>query len=125
MARNSKQYKKSGAKYSKITNSTKNYNGSTIVNAWNHSKARGLITATVSPYKGSKLYTTKDGKEYQTMVAKVFYHNSGVEKILACSMNTSTRVIGLQDIGMCISPNGSGKTKSGKHVKGYFGTFNK
>lgn len=119
-------YKKSGAKYSTINKQGSQYQGKTIVNAWNFSKSRGLITAVVSPYENSKIYTgKKNGNTYQTMIAKVFYHNSGVEKIIACSMNQKTKVIGLQEIGMCISPNGSGRTKSGKKVTGYFGTFNK
>lgn len=120
---NQQRFKKSGAKYSKISQGK--YKGSTIVNAWNKSRSRGLITAVVAPYKGSKKYTTDKGKEYQTMIAKILYSNSGVEKIIPCSMNVQTKVIVLSEIGMVITPNGSGQTKSGKNVKGYFGKFSR
>ncbi|OUS02882.1 hypothetical protein A9Q86_02205 [Flavobacteriales bacterium 33_180_T64] len=124
---NKKEAKRSGATYSKIKNVKKGnegYLGATIVSAWNSSKSRGLITATVSPYSGSTKYTSPTtGNEYQTMIAKVLYHNTGVEMIIPCSMNVKTRVIGLSKLGMCISPNGKGTTSSGKRVTGYFGTF--
>lgn len=134
MAYNKKEYsktdtqvKKSGAIYSKIAKvkaGHENYLGATIVNAWNSSKSRGLITATVSPYKGSKKYKAEStGNEYQTMIAKILYHNTGVEMIIPVSMNLKTKVIGIDKLGMCISPNGKGTTSGGKRVTGYFGTF--
>ena len=112
--------KKSGAKYSTINKG--NYIGETIVNAWNVSKNKGLITATVSPYKGSEIVES-ERNQYMKMIAVVNYENSGVQKVIPCLMNTKTRVISLEEIGMCITPNGSGRTKSGKSVTGYFGTF--
>lgn len=57
------------------------------------------------------------------MLAVVKYDRSGVQKLIPCCMNTVTMVIALSEIGMCISPKGSGTTKTGKHVTGYFGTF--
>ena len=115
--------KKSGAVYTKISKG--NFVGEIIVNAWNKSKARGMITATVKPYKDSKVYKNSKGEEKMTMIAVVNYLNSGVEKVIPCSMNLETQVIVLEEIGMCISPNGKGHTSSGKAVSGYFGTFNK
>lgn len=116
--------KRSGATYSKISDTKSKYVGKTIVSAWNVSKQKGLITCTVAPYKGSEVFVGKKlGNEYQKMIAKVFYHNSGIEKLIPCNMNTKTRVIGLESIRMCISPNGSGHTSSGKRVTGYFGTY--
>lgn len=114
--------KKSGAKYSKITKG--NYAGATIINAWNTSKSKGLITATVFPYKNSKIYKNSQGQEKQTMMASVEFKNSGIQRLIPCSLNLVTKVVTLPEIGMCISPNGSGRTSSGKLVKGYFGTFN-
>lgn len=116
------QAKKSGATYSTIRNG--NYKGEIIVNAWNKSRSKGLITAKVSPYKGSKKYTADStGHEYVTMIAVVSYQNSGIERVIPCSMNVKTRVIALPEIGMVITPNGSGRTASGKNVRGYFGKF--
>lgn len=121
---NKPQFKKSGAKYSKITKG--NYVGLTIINAWNKSKSKGMITVSVAPYHKSKVFKAKkNGNEYQTMLARVNYLNTGVEKVIPCCMNTKTMVVGLTELGMCISPKGSGQTSSGKHVTGYFGTFKK
>lgn len=117
---NQQQYKKSGATYTKIAKG--NYIGGTIVNAWNVSKNRGLLKCTVAPYSGTHIYTNSKGQEKQTMIAIVTYANSGVEKKIPCSMNVKTRVIVLDELSMCITPNGSGTTKNGKRVTGYFGT---
>jgi len=126
------QTKKSGAVYTKIGATNKagqknnsKYVGGTIVNAWNVSKSRGMITATVSPYHKTKQGKTKNGRVYQTMIAVINYRNSGVEKIIPVTMDAETRVISIPEIGMCISPNGKGQTSSGKVVTGYFGTFNR
>ncbi|RIV68713.1 hypothetical protein [Flagellimonas aequoris] len=114
--------KRSGAKYSTIK--TGKFKGATIVNAWNKSKGKGLITAKVAPYKDSKEYTAKStGNVFITMIAEVFYHNSGQKMLIPCSMNKDTKVIVLSDIGMTITPNGHGVTSGGKRVTGYFGKF--
>lgn len=116
------QVKRSGAKYSIIRKG--DFEGGTIINAWNKSKGKGLITAKVAPYKDSKEYTAQSsGKTYITMIAEVFYHNSGQKMIIPCSMNKSTKAVVLQDIGMVITQNGSGITSGGKKVTGYFGKF--
>lgn len=114
--------KRSGAKYSQIK--TGKFKGGTIINAWNKSRGKGLITAKVAPYGNSKEYTAESsGNTYITMIAEVFYHNSGQKMLIPCSMNKDTRVIVLSDIGMVITPNGHGVTSSGKRVTGYFGKF--
>lgn len=119
---NQQPVKKSGATYSKISKG--NFVGSTIVNAWNKSRSRGLITCTVAPYKGSKTYKADtSGEKYQTMMAEIFYHNTGQKILEPCSMNIKTKRIVLKSLGMVITPNGKGRTSSGKLVSGYFGTF--
>lgn len=113
--------KKSGAKYSKIGKG--NFVGATIVNAWNKSR-KGMITCTVSPYKKSdELVKSESGNEYMKMIAVVRYERTGVEKIIPVLRNLETNVIVLKEIGMVITPNGSGRTSTGKAVKGYFGTM--
>lgn len=114
-------FKKSGAVYTVMQKG--NYKGKTIVNAWNVSKSRGMIKATVYPYHGTKLYTPTTGKQKQTMMCDVFYVNSGVTVREPVSMDVKTKVIVIPKLGMCISPNGSGTTKGGKRVSGYFGKF--
>lgn len=115
--------KKSGASYSNINKGQ--FEGGTIVNAWNKSR-KGLITATVAPYKKSaELVTSKKGHEYMKMMCKVTYHSTGNEKLLPVLMNTKTQVIVIEEMGMVITPNGSGHTSSGKKVTGYFGTMKK
>ncbi|MCQ0113034.1 hypothetical protein [Zhouia amylolytica] len=126
------QYKKSAAKYSQIRNGR--FEGLTIVNAYNVSKSKGLIKATVAPYKGSlkgdkvqivESVNDKTGqiKEYIKMIAVVKYERSGVEKVIPCLMNMKTRVIVLDDLQMVITPNGTGQTRRGKTVTGYFGKY--
>lgn len=116
--------KRSGAKYSIIRQGK--FEGQTIINAWNKSRGKGLITAKVAPYGESKEYTApSSGKTYITMIAEITYHNSGHTRIIPCSMNKATKSVVLSDIGMVITQNGSGLTSSGKKVTGYFGKFSR
>ena len=116
--------KKSGATYTAIRKG--NFVGATMVNAWNVSRSKGLITASVGPYKKSdELVTSEKGHEYMKMIAVVQFRKTGNEKIIPCLMNMKTKVIVLRELGMVITPNGSGHTSSGKKVSGYFGTMTK
>lgn len=119
---NKPQFKKSGVVYSVIKQGK--FADLLIVNAWNKSKSRGLITATVAPYyaSGDKV-ESKTGNHYMKMMATVEYKSSGHTKLFPCLMNIDSKVIVLKELGMVITPNGGGKTSSGKKVKGYFGTM--
>jgi hypothetical protein len=122
------QHKRSGAVYSKIKKG--NFEGDTIVNAWRVTK-NGLMQATVTPYagqggKGNEIVHSngKSGntpKEYQKMICKVFNTSMGTSQIYPVLMNLKTQVISISELSLCITPNGSGTTKSGKRVTGYFG----
>jgi len=122
---NNQTFKKSGAKYSTIAGR----NGLYIVNAWNKSK-KGLLVAKVFPYHASVdkndnmiIVESKTGKQYIKMLCELDYRSSGQKRLIPCLMNIETHVIVLKDVGMTITPNGHGKTSSGKTAKGYFGTF--
>lgn len=113
--------KKSGAIYSKIKKG--NFEGLTIVNAWNKS-SKGLVTAKVAPYKNSEvLVQSEKGHEYIKMIAEITYHKTGHVRLIPVLMNMKTEVIAIQEMGMCITPKGGGTTSSGKRVTGYFGTM--
>ncbi|PWA08971.1 hypothetical protein [Flavobacterium laiguense] len=122
------QHKRSGAVYSKIKNG--NFEGEIIVNAWRVTK-NGLMQATVTPYSGqggkgmemvhSNGKTGNTPKEYQKMICKVFNTSMGTSQIYPVLMNVKTQVISISELSLCITPNGSGTTKSGKRVTGYFG----
>jgi hypothetical protein len=121
-------YKRSGAVYSKIRKG--NFEGETIVNAWRKTKF-GLMQATVSPYKGANgkgmevVHSNgKNGsspKEYHKMICVIKNTSMGTSNIYPVLMNVKTQVISIQELGLCITPNGSGVTRSGKRVTGYFG----
>lgn len=121
---NQPQSKKSGVVYTVIKQGK--FAELMIVNAWNKSKSRGLIVATVAPYyaSGDKV-ESKTGNSYMKMMCTVEYKSSGHQKLFPCLMNIATKVIVLKELGMVITPNGSGKTSSGKKVTGYFGTMTK
>lgn len=121
-------YKKSGAVYSRIRNG--NFEGDTIVNAWRKTRL-GLMKATVAPYegqngKGREIVNSagKSGnqdKEYQKMICTITNDTAGTNQTYHVLMNLKTQVIVIKELGLCITPNGSGVTKSGKRVTGYFG----
>lgn len=118
---NQQIFKKSGATYSKITKG--NFVGLTCVNAWKSSR-QGLIKASVMPYHASNEIVESEKATYIKMIARISV-GIGAERVIPCLMNEKTKVIVLDEISMCITPNGSGVTRSGKHVKGYFGRFTK
>lgn len=121
-------YKRSGAVYSRIRNG--NFEGNIIVNAWRATRM-GLMKATVTPYsgqngKGLEIVNSagKSGnqdKEYQKMICVIQNTSLGTNQTYHVLMNIKTQVIVIQELGLCITPNGSGTTKSGKRVTGYFG----
>ncbi|SHL40228.1 hypothetical protein [Flavobacterium chilense] len=121
-------FKKSGAVYSKIRNG--NFEGDTIVNAWRKTRF-GLMKATVAPYSGqggkgleivnSQGKSGNQDKEYQKMICTITNDSAGTNTTYHVLMNLKTQVIVIKDLGLCITPNGSGVTKSGKRVTGYFG----
>lgn len=121
-------FKKSGAVYSRIRNG--NFEGDTIVNAWRVTKM-GLMKATVTPYSGSngkgREIVNSQGKsgnqdkEYQKMICTIQNTSVGTSTTYHVLMNLKTQVIVIQELGLCITPNGSGVTRKGKRVTGYFG----
>lgn len=121
-------YKRSGAVYSRIRKG--NFEGDTIVNAWRATKM-GLMQATVTPYSGqdgkgreivnSQGKSGNQDKEYQKMICTIKNTTVGTNQTYHVLMNLKTQVIVIQELGLCITPNGSGTTRSGKRVTGYFG----
>lgn len=125
---NDSQAKKSGATYSKIKNG--NFEGEIIVNAWRKTKF-GLMVAVVTPYAGDnkaglKIVTSTNQntgliKEYRKMICTIQNKSMGTSQTYHVLMNIKTQVIVINELSLCITPNGDGKTASGKRVKGYFG----
>lgn len=121
-------FKRSGATYTRIRNG--NFEGNIIVNAW-RSTRMGLMKATVAPYagqgnKGLEIVNShgrsgNQDKEYQKMICTIQNSTVGTTQTYHVLMNIKTQVIVIQELGLCITPNGSGTTKSGKRVTGYFG----
>ena len=122
-------YKRSGAVYSKIRKG--NFEGDIIVNAWRSTKY-GLMQAVVSPYlgqngKGNEIVNSqgKNGsthKEYQKMICVIKNTSLGTSQTYHVLMNLKSQVIVIQELSLCITPNGSGTTRKGKRVTGYFGS---
>lgn len=125
---NDTQFKKSGATYTKIKNG--NFEGEVIVNAWRKTKY-GLMTATCTPYSGAgkkgleivESVNEKTGlvKEYKKMICTIQNKAMGTSQTYHVLMNIKTQVIVINELSLCITPNGEGKTASGKKVRGYFG----
>lgn len=89
-----------------------------FLSAWNYSKGRGMLKAFVFPYHGTgTLNKSQKGNEYISMMCKVTYQNSGIEKLIPVQMNIHTKKVTLSDLGMVLNP----KAPNG----GYFGKFSK
>jgi len=117
------QHKKSGASYTKIR--AGGSEGFYHVSAWKSSK-QGLITASCFPLSAKdevpKIHKS-DRNDFITYIVKV---KQGINVSTYFSlMNLTTRKIYIKELGWIISPNGSGVTRLGKKVTGYFGTIKK
>lgn len=109
--------KKSGAVYSRIKKGKNE--GGTAVNAWRKTK-NGLVTASAYPVDGVE-HTSQAGKVSLRYVVEVVNRDMGTTQTYWCLMAKDSRKIFIQELGLVISPNGSGTTSSGKRVTGFFG----
>ncbi|MDV3972050.1 hypothetical protein CMT55_18290 [Elizabethkingia anophelis] len=115
------QFKKSGAEYSKMKKGK--HVGLTCVNAWKKTRY-GLITASAFPVDGV-VHTSDRGNESMRYVVTVTNRAFGTTQTYWCMMSLKSQVIGIKELGWCITPNGRGRTASGKTATGYFGKFGK
>lgn len=109
--------KTSGVVYTKIRKGSKE--GLYAVNAWRKTK-NGLMTATAMP-KDGKEHESQDGTVYYTYSVEIVHRGVGTTQLYWALFNKSTRKIFIKELGLVISPNGNGYTRSGKRVSGYFG----
>lgn len=114
---NQQNYKKSGAVYSKIK-SGKN-EGAYCVNAWRKTR-NGLMKASAFP-AGDKQYESGKGNAFMRYAVEISNADAGTHQTYWALMSLATQMIYIKELGLVISPNGSGYTKSGKRVYGYFG----
>lgn len=109
--------KKSGAVYSRIKKG-KNEGGYSV-NAWRRTK-NGLVTASAFPVDGLE-HPSQNGKTFLRYVVEVVNRDMGTTQTYWCLMDKTSRKIFIKELGLVISPNGSGVTAKGKRVSGYFG----
>ncbi|OPC37699.1 hypothetical protein [Elizabethkingia miricola] len=113
--------KKSGAVYSRIKKGKNE--GHQAVNAWRKTR-NGLMTASAMPVDGV-LHSDKKGNEYLRYVVTVVHQGFGTTQTYWSLMNVKKQTITISELGLVISPNGSGRTGSGRNVRGYFGKFSR
>lgn len=110
--------KKSGATYTKIKNGKRE--GLICVNAWRSTK-NGLMKASCFPVDGVEHTGEQKGHSFMRYVVNITNSSAGTHETFWCLMRLDTKVIVIKELGLCITPNGNGYTKSGKRVSGYFG----
>lgn len=118
---NKVQYKKSSATYTKITRGA--MEGLYAINAYKKNRT-GIVRAVAMPIS-NKVAESEKGKEYIPYLVTCIDMNTLQSSKYNALLNVDTKVLIIRDLGMCISPNGSGVTKSGARVKGYFGKISK
>lgn len=110
--------KKSGATYTKIREGKNE--GLYAVNAWRKTKM-GLMTAKAFPANREVVHTSQEGNEFITYAVEISNTTMGTSQTYWSLMNTKTRKLFIKELGLVISPNGSGVTSGGQRVTGYFG----
>lgn len=112
-----KKYKVSGAIFSKITKGERE--GLHVVTAWKKTKTT-MLRANCFPISSTSTESAK-GNQYIPYLVTIIDMSTLQSTKYNAIMNIQTKVLVINDLSMCITPNGSGKTKSGVNVKGYFG----
>lgn len=107
--------KHSGAKES-IQKVGKN-SGKLAITAWNYNKNRGMITLKAFENKGSKRVKSKNNNTFVTLIAEIFYHQTGNHVIETCLYNLQTGKMFVDKLQMVVST----KARNG----GYFGKISK
>lgn len=110
--------KKSGATYSKISKGK--MEGLTAVNAWRKTQ-HGLMEAKCFPASREIHKGKQNGHDFLRYTVEITNKSIGTSQTYWCLMRMDTRKIVIQELGLVISPNGSGYTASGKRVTGFFG----
>lgn len=118
-----RQIKKSGAKYTNITKGKFANLGLPAVNAWRKTKA-GIMEAKAFPIAdkdGVYEHTSQTGRKSVRYVVEISNATTGTHNVFYSIMNLDSRKIYIDELGLVISPNGSGVTGTGKSVSGFFG----
>lgn len=106
--------KRSAAKYTVMTKG-KNI-GLECVNGFKAGK-QGLLTFSAFPVDGRE-HESQTGNVFLRYVVTVVHRGTGATNTYWCLMSKRTRKISVKELGLVISPNGSGRTSSGKSVTG-------
>ena len=115
------QVKRSGATYTKLKNGKYADSGLFTVKAWRKTKF-GLQVADAYPYGDGTIHVGKLKKhEHVTYTVTISNQSMGTSQVYYTLMRLDTQKINIPELGLVISPNGSGRTASGKNVKGFFG----
>lgn len=118
--------KKSGATYTKIKDGNKS--GYFHVSAWRIT-SEGLVKASAFPIcdydssgncQGVIEHVGKENGKTHVRYKVTLTQGITVTKVYT-TMRLDTQKLVLRDLGLVISPNGTGTTKTGKRVKGFFG----
>jgi hypothetical protein len=110
------QYKKSGMTLHKFTEK----HGYPIISAWRKTK-NGIMSIYARPYVKSKWWKgEKSGKTSCNLMVTVRVANEKTFNTTGFYQKESGKLT-LPDLGLVASPNGYGRTRNGKTVKGFFG----
>lgn len=115
---NQQNSKRSGVTYTRIKKGK--HEGMMAVNAWRVSKRSGLMTASAFPVS-DKEYTGDNGKVWLRYAVEIVSRDTGTTQTYWCLMDKASRKIFIKELGLVISPNGSGTTAKGRRVSGFFG----
>lgn len=115
--RNENPAKKSGATYSRIKQGR--FEGATAVVAWRKTRF-GLQTCKCFPWS-DVVHQSESGKKFMKYSAEVSNPATGTTQSFRVLYNMDSKTIVIRELNLIISPNGQGKTASGKTARGYFG----
>lgn len=114
------RFKKSGAKYTIIKEGKAQGLNLPAIHAWRLTKF-GVQVAKAFPFNAGTTHVSDTGRESVTYMVEISNEAMGTSQKYPCIMSLDTRKIFIEELGLVISPNGSGQTRTGKHVTGYFG----
>lgn len=94
--------------------------GLIAINAWRATK-NGLVTLKAFEHNESTEGKTSTNKEYIVLMCEIVNADAGSRSVVPGFYYPNEKKLRISSMNLVASANGSGKTKTGKYVTGFFG----
>lgn len=94
--------KHSGARASVISRGKRA--GEKCVTGWNYSRGAGLVSFLASPYKDSRVVSSKVGRKWGTWILKITHKRTRTSEVKPCLYDMTTGKVVCEALGIVLNP---------------------